>query len=178
MGELRHNLWCSSLRLNNLGLMDSKNPAAKAWDEAMQLAIGEARRAAAISGDVPVGAVLLNADGRLLATGRNEKELHRDPTAHAEIVAIRKASALAKDWRLEDATLVVTLEPCAMCAAAIVAARIPRVVFGAWDERVGAAGSLYDLLRDARLGKPVEVIGGVLESDCVALMKDFFAANR
>lgn len=144
----------------------------------MRIAIAEAETAVSASQDVPVGAVLLNADGEILATGRNQKELHHDPTAHAEIVAIRKAATDAKDWRLEDCTLVVTLEPCAMCAAAIVAARIPRVVFGAWDERVGAAGSLYDLLRDSRLGKPVEVIGGVLEAECANLMKEFFAASR
>lgn len=144
----------------------------------MRIAIAEAEAAVSISQDVPVGAVLLNSEGKIIASGRNEKELHKDPTSHAEIVAIRKATAATKDWHLEDCTLVVTLEPCAMCAGAIVAARIPRVVFGAWDERVGAAGSLYDLLRDARLGKPVEVIGGVLEAECANLMKDFFAASR
>ena len=150
----------------------------KQWIELMNLALAEAAIAADESGDVPVGAVLVAPDGQVVALGRNEKELLNDPTAHAEIVAIRKASADRGDWRLEDLTLVVTLEPCAMCAGAIVAARIPRVVFGAWDERVGASGSLYDLLRDARLGRPVEVIAGVLEGECSAQLKEFFEAKR
>ena len=128
--------------------------------------------------DVPVGAVLLDSAGQIVASGHNEKERHSDPTAHAEIVAIRAAAAAKGDWRLDDLTLVVTLEPCVMCAAAIVAARIPRVVFGAWDERVGAAGSLYDLLRDSRLGRPVEVITGVLEDECSLQLKEFFATKR
>ena len=109
--------------------------------EAMRLAIAEAELALA-SGDVPVGAVLLDADGAVLAVGRNEREKTNDPTAHAEIVAIRKATTLRGEWRLPDTTLVVTLEPCVMCAGAILAARIPRVVFGAWDEKAGAAGSV------------------------------------
>lgn len=148
------------------------------WYEPMRLAMAEAAIAADESGDVPVGAVLVAPDGQVVALGRNEKELNNDPTAHAEIVAIRKAAADRLDWRLEDLTLVVTLEPCAMCAGAIVAARIPRVVFGAWDERVGASGSLYDLLRDARLGRPVEVLPGVLEADCSAQLKEFFQSKR
>ena len=148
------------------------------WDEAMRLALAEAAVAADLSGDVPVGAVMLDASGEVLALGRNEREANHDPSAHAEIVAIRKASADRGDWRLEDCTLVVTLEPCVMCAGAIVAARIPRVVFGAWDDRVGASGSLYDLLRDARLGKPVEVISGVLESECSEQLKQFFEDKR
>lgn len=148
------------------------------WYEPMRLAMAEAAIAADESGDVPVGAVLVAPDGQVVALGRNEKELNNDPTAHAEIVAIRKAAADRSDWRLEDLTLVVTLEPCAMCAGAIVAARIPRVVFGAWDERVGASGSLYDLLRDARLGRPVEVLPGVLEADCSAQLKEFFQSKR
>ncbi|MEY4742719.1 MAG: hypothetical protein RIR34_58 [Actinomycetota bacterium] len=148
------------------------------WFEPMRLAMAEAAIAADESGDVPVGAVLVSPDGQIVALGRNEKELNNDPTAHAEIVAIRKAAADRSDWRLEDLTLVVTLEPCAMCAGAIVAARIPRVVFGAWDERVGASGSLYDLIRDARLGRPAEVIPGVLESECSAQLKEFFQSKR
>jgi tRNA(adenine34) deaminase len=144
----------------------------------MRLAMAEAAIAADVSGDVPVGAVLVAPNGQILAIGRNEREANRDPVAHAEIVAIRKAAADRGDWRLEDLTLVVTLEPCVMCAGAIVAARIPRVVFGAWDERVGASGSLYDLLRDARLGKPVEVVAGVLEAECSAQLKEFFEARR
>jgi tRNA(adenine34) deaminase len=145
---------------------------------AMRLALAEAEAAIEASADVPVGAVLLGLDGEVLAVGRNERELHQDPTAHAEIVAIRAATKARGDWRLDDTTLVVTLEPCVMCAGAIVAARIPRVIFGAWDAPVGASGSLYDLLRDARLGKPVEVYGGVLAEDANAQLRDFFAQRR
>jgi tRNA(adenine34) deaminase len=131
---------------------------------------------------------LLGPDSEGVAVGWNDRELTGDPTGHAEIVAIRGAvEALgaggaseqkSRAWSLEELTLVVTLEPCVMCAGAIVAARIPRVVFGAWDTRVGAGGSLYDLLRDGRLGRPVEVIGGVLEAECSALMTQFFEAKR
>jgi tRNA(adenine34) deaminase len=148
------------------------------WNESMRLALAEGAVAADLSGDVPVGAVLLNANGEVIALGRNEREANQDPSAHAEIVALRRAAADRSDWRLEDCTLVVTLEPCVMCAGAIVAARIPRVVFGAWDERVGASGSLYDVLRDARLGKPVEVISGVLEAECSAQLTQFFEERR
>lgn len=148
------------------------------WLEPMRLALAEAAIAADESGDVPVGAVLVAPDGQIVALGRNEKELLSDPTAHAEVVAIRRATADRGDWRLEDLTLVVTLEPCVMCAGAIVAARIPRVVFGAWDERAGASGSLYDLIRDARLGRPAEVITGVLEAECSAQLREFFETKR
>ena len=144
----------------------------------MNLALAEAETAVQNSQDVPVGAIILNAAGEVIATGRNERELHNDPTAHAELIAIREAASKLQDWRLEGCTLVVTLEPCVMCAGAIVAARIPRVVFGAWDERVGASGSLYDLLRDGRLGAPVEVIHGVLENECSAQLRQFFEARR
>ena len=145
---------------------------------AMRLALAEAQIAVEASADVPVGAVLLDDKGQLVAVGRNERELHQDPTAHAEIVAIRAATKARGDWRLEDLTLVVTLEPCVMCAGAIVAARIPRVIFGAWDAPVGASGSLYDLLRDARLGKPIEVYGGVLAEEANLQLRDFFAQRR
>jgi len=128
--------------------------------------------------DVPVGAVIVDADGQVIATGHNEREATHDPTAHAEVVAIRKAAEAKGSWRLDDCTLVVTLEPCVMCAGAIVSARIPRVVFGAWDERVGASGSLYDLTRDARLGAPAEVITGVMEEECAAQLREFFAKKR
>ena len=148
------------------------------WNEPMRLALAEAAIAADESGDVPVGAVLVAPDAQIVALGRNEKELHSDPSAHAEIVAIRKAALDRRDWRLEDLTLVVTLEPCVMCAGAIVAARIPRVVFGAWDERAGASGSLYDIIRDARLGRPAEVITGVLEAECSTQLREFFEAKR
>ena len=145
------------------------------YEELMRQAIAEA----ADSGDdVPVGALILSADGEVIARGHNEREADSDPTAHAEIVAIRRAAADRQDWRLEDCTLVVTLEPCVMCAGAIVAARIGRVVFGAWDARVGASGSLYDVIRDARLGAPAEVIGGVRESECSAQLRTFFEARR
>ncbi len=141
----------------------------------MRAALAEA---AASGEDVPVGALLVNSDGDIVARGHNTREVDHDPTGHAEIVAIREAARARGDWRLEDLTLVVTLEPCVMCAGAIVAARIPRVVFGAWDERVGASGSLYDLLRDSRLGGSVEVIAGVLEAECSAQLKEFFAKRR
>jgi tRNA(adenine34) deaminase len=144
-------------------------------NQAMELAIGQAM----LSGsDVPVGAVLIDAAGKVVASAFNERELTGDPTAHAELLAIQRVGKAKGDWRLEDLTLVVTLEPCVMCAGAIVAARIPRVVFGAFDEKVGAAGSRYDLLRDARLGNPVEVIAGVREAECSKLLKDFFDRLR
>lgn len=148
------------------------------WNAPMREALALAHLAVSESGDVPVGAVLLNPAGEVVAVGKNERELGGDPTAHAEIVAMRAAAALDENWHLNDLTLVVTLEPCAMCAGAIQAARIPRVVFGAWDERVGAAGSRYDLLRDARLGQQVEVISGVLEEDCAAVLRQFFEERR
>ena len=135
-------------------------------------------RATATHDDVPVGAILVDDEGVALAAGANEREATGDSTGHAEIVAIREASLKRGNWNLEDLTLVVTLEPCVMCAGAIRAARIKRVVFGAWDELAGASGSVYDILRDPRLGKPVEVIGGVLEAECSALMTQFFEAKR
>lgn len=145
------------------------------FEPLMHLALEEAKAA---GDDVPVGAVVVDSTGNVLATGHNRREEISDPTSHAEIEAIRSACAALQDWRLEDVTLVVTLEPCVMCAGAIAAARIPRVVFGAWDERVGAAGSAYDILRDSRLGKPVEVIGGVLEAQCSEILRDFFEQKR
>jgi tRNA(adenine34) deaminase len=144
-------------------------------EELMRLAIDEA---AASGVDVPIGALIVDASGQIIARAHNNREVTHDPTGHAEIIAIRQATAARQDWRLEGCTLVVTLEPCVMCAGAIVAARIPRVVFGAWDERVGASGSLYDLLRDARLGSPVEVIGGVLETQAAAQLRTFFEDKR
>ena len=148
------------------------------WNETMREAIALAQLAVSESNDVPVGAVLVNPAGEVVAVGKNERELSGDPTAHAEIVAIRAAAALEANWHLNDLTLVVTLEPCAMCAGAIQASRIGRVVFGAWDERVGASGSRYDLLRDSRLGQQIEVIPGVLESECAELMSQFFEERR
>jgi tRNA(adenine34) deaminase len=148
------------------------------WNKAMTEALALAHLAESESGDVPVGAVLIDPDGTVVAVGKNERELTGDPTAHAEVVAIRNAAALNANWHLTDLTLVVTLEPCAMCAGAIQAARIPRVVFGAWDERVGAAGSRYDLLRDSRLGSQIEVIAGVLENECSQIIRQFFEERR
>ncbi len=145
------------------------------YEALMELALGQAK----LSGrDVPVGAVILGPEGNVLASASNERELSGDPTAHAELLAIQRLGKEKGSWRLEDLTLVVTLEPCVMCAGAIIAARIPRVVFGAFDERVGAAGSRYDLLRDARLGTPVEVIAGVREKECAELLKGFFDRLR
>ena len=139
----------------------------------MELALVEAR-ACAHSDDVPVGAVILDADGDVIATGRNTKERDEDPLGHAEVMAIRAAAAKLGNWRLSDCTLVVTLEPCVMCAGAILAARIPTVVYGAWDEKAGAAGSVFDLLRDRRLNHQVEVISGVLAEECGQLLTEFF----
>jgi tRNA(adenine34) deaminase len=145
----------------------------------LEFLMAKALEAASQSGDeVPVGAVLVSEAGDVLAAAHNLREARSDPTSHAEIEVIRKAASDLSDWRLENTTLFVTLEPCVMCAGAIVAARIPRVVFGAWDERVGAAGSIYDVLRDSRLGKPVEVIPGVLEAESSELLKAFFEAKR
>ncbi|QHC68390.1 tRNA-specific adenosine deaminase [Rathayibacter sp. VKM Ac-2759] len=143
----------------------------------MALALEEARRASGW-GDVPVGAVVVDADGVVIGRGRNEKELRTDPTAHAEVVALREAAAARRDWQLAGCTLVVTLEPCAMCAGAILASRIERVVFGAWDEKAGAAGSLHDLLRDRRHNHVVEVYPGVRAAESTRLLVDFFAARR
>ena len=143
----------------------------------MRTALAEAEFALA-SGDVPVGAVLLDSDGSVLAHAHNEREATHDPTAHAEVLAIRRGAELRGAWHLEDTTLVVTLEPCVLCAGAILAARIPRVVFGAWDEKAGAAGSVHDLLRDRRLPHRVEVTPGVLAEEGAALLSRFFADRR
>jgi tRNA(adenine34) deaminase len=143
----------------------------------MLSAVADARLALA-TGDVPIAAFVIDSDGRVLGRGRNERELTKDPTAHAEILALREAAASVHDWHLTDATLVVTLEPCIMCAGAILNARIPRVVFGAWDEKAGAAGSMYDVLRDRRLPHRVEVVAGIEEAACAALLLEFFEGKR
>ncbi|MBC7724623.1 MAG: nucleoside deaminase [Burkholderiaceae bacterium] len=143
----------------------------------MREAIADAR-IALTTGDVPVAALVIAADGTVIGRGRNERELHQDPTAHAEVVAIRQAAETTGDWHLTGATLVVTLEPCVMCAGAILSARIPRVVFGAWDEKAGAAGSVYDVLRDRRLNHRAEVVAGVEAQACAALLLDFFDERR
>ncbi|TFB77894.1 nucleoside deaminase [Cryobacterium flavum] len=139
----------------------------------MLLALSEAR-AALSSDDVPVGAVVIDAAGVVIGRGRNERELHQDPTLHAEVVAIRQAAAHTGDWHLTGATLIVTLEPCVMCAGAILAARVPTVVFGAWDAKAGAAGSVYDVLRDRRLNHRVEVFAGVNDAECGEVLREFF----
>jgi tRNA(adenine34) deaminase len=148
------------------------------YEEAMAKAIELARAAASASGDVPVGAIILNKEGDVISTGANQRELSNSPVAHAEIIAIEKAAKAIGDWRLDGCSLIVTLEPCAMCAGAIAQARIPRLVFGAWDEKAGAVGSQWDLLRDPRqLHKP-EVISGVLAEECAKLLGDFFQSKR
>jgi tRNA(adenine34) deaminase len=147
------------------------------YEEWMHEAIADARLAFD-TGDVPVAAFILDAHGNRIGSGRNERELHKDPTAHAEVLAIREAAATLSDWHLLDTTLVVTLEPCIMCAGAILNSRIPRVVFGAWDEKAGAVGSVYDLLRDRRLNHRVEVVAGVEAEACADLLLDFFTQRR
>ena len=147
-------------------------------EEAMRVAIEHARIASVASRDVPVGAVILNANGDLISTGNNQRELLNDPTAHAEIVAIRHAATALGNWRLDGCIIVVTLEPCAMCAGAIAQSRISKVVFGAWDEKAGASGSVWDLLRDPRALHKVEVTSGVLEEECGAMLKEFFSEQR
>ena len=148
------------------------------YEKAMRVALARAKFGEGASGDVPVGAVMLNKDGAVISMGNNQRELLKDPLAHAEIVAIKSAARSLGAWRLEECTLVVTLEPCAMCAGAIMQARIPRVVFGAWDEKAGASGSMWDLLRDPRSLHKVEVVTGVLEAECAGLLKDFFSKQR
>jgi len=143
----------------------------------MRVAIEAARKAVA-SQDIPVGAAIFNNAGELIATGHNERELHNDPTAHAEIVAIRKAAEEVGNWHLTDHTLVVTLEPCAMCAGAIAQSRLQTVVFGAWDVKAGAVGSVWDLLRDPRSTFRTEVRAGVLAEECGELIKSFIQVVR
>lgn len=145
--------------------------------DGMLRALALAEQAAA-AGEVPVGAVLLDASGAIIGEGRNTREQTHDPTGHAEVVAMRQAAASISSWNLEGCTLVVTLEPCVMCAGAILQARVGRVVFGAWDEKAGAAGSMYDVLRDRRLPYRAEVVGGVSEDASTALLRDFFEQRR
>ena len=145
--------------------------------ELMRVALDAARKAVA-SHDIPVGAAIFNSAGELVAIGHNERELHNDPTAHAEIVAIRNAAEKLGNWHLTDHTLVVTLEPCAMCAGAIAQSRLQTVVFGAWDEKAGAVGSVWDLLRDPRSTFRTEVRAGVLAEECGELIKSFIQEVR
>lgn len=133
---------------------------------------------AAVAGDVPVGAVVVAASGRVLGEGWNRREADGDPTAHAEVVAIRAAAEVLGSWRLEGCTLVVTMEPCPMCAGAVVLSRVARVVLGAWDPKLGACGSVWDVVRDRRSTSRAEVVGGVLEEECGELVRRFFAGHR
>lgn len=147
------------------------------YEDAMRLALAEAETAPE-TGDVPVGAVVLGPDGGLLARGRNAREATGDPTAHAELVVLRHAAARLGRWRLTGCTLVITLEPCTMCAGAVVQARVDRLVYGAIDPKAGAAGSLWDVVRDRRLNHRPEVLPGILERDCAAALTRFFHTHR
>jgi tRNA(adenine34) deaminase len=147
------------------------------WAEPMRLALDEARAALATA-DVPIGAVVLGPDGEVLGRGRNERERYGDPTAHAEVVALREAARARGEWRLDGCTLVVTLEPCTMCAGALVLARVERLVFGAFDEKAGAVGSLWDVVRDRRLNHRPEVVSGVLAEESTSMLLDFFERHR
>ena len=143
----------------------------------MQRAIAIAREVKS-SGDVPVGALIVNEAGEIVSLGKNEREKDNDPTAHAEILAIRRAGEKLGSWRLDELTLIVTLEPCVMCAGAILQSRLKRLVFGAFDQKAGAVGSSHDVIRDVRALSKVEVVSGVLENDCAKLLTDFFATKR
>ncbi|HJR38093.1 MAG TPA: tRNA adenosine(34) deaminase TadA [Nocardioidaceae bacterium] len=148
-----------------------------AWVAPMRSALDEAR-AALVTGDVPIGAVVLDTEGTVIGQGRNEREADGDPTAHAEIVALRAAALSRGGWRLDGCTLVVTLEPCTMCAGAIVLSRADRLVYGAYDDKAGAVGSLWDVVRDRRLNHRPEVVTGVLADECTFLLQEFFATHR
>jgi tRNA(adenine34) deaminase len=143
----------------------------------MRLALREAERARE-HGDVPIGAVVVRDDGEVVSAAHNERELRQDPTAHAEVLALREAAIALGSWRVLDATLYVTLEPCAMCAGAIVLARTPRVIYGAADPKAGAAGSVLDVLDEPRLNHRPEVVSGVLADECGELLREFFASRR
>ncbi|HVF20774.1 MAG TPA: tRNA adenosine(34) deaminase TadA [Mycobacteriales bacterium] len=152
-------------------------PVASFDEAAMHLALTEAR-AALDHGDVPIGAVVLDPSGTPIARGHNERELHGDPTAHAEVLALRRAAETLGSWRLDGCTLVVTLEPCTMCAGASVLARVDRLVYGAVDPKAGAVGSLWDVVRDRRLNHRPAVVGGILADECGELLRDFFRTHR
>jgi tRNA(adenine34) deaminase len=142
-------------------------------EDLMRSAIAVAQSALKTA-DVPVGAIIVDGENNVIATGYNEREAHQDPTAHAEIVAIRRAAQKLGTWRLDECKLIVTLEPCAMCAGAIAQSRVSTLIFGAWDEKAGAVGSVWDVLRDPRAIHKLEVIAGVLEADCAELLTNFF----
>ncbi|MFC5493532.1 nucleoside deaminase [Nocardioides caricicola] len=147
------------------------------WEAPMRAALDEARAALA-TGDVPIGAVVVGPDGTTVGRGRNVREAEHDPTGHAEVVALREAARARGEWRLDGHTLVVTLEPCTMCAGAAVLSRVDRVVFGAFDPKAGAVGSLWDVVRDRRLNHRPEVLAGVLADESAALLEAFFAGHR
>ena len=147
------------------------------YQSLMQQAIAIAHEVKS-SGDVPVGALIVNESGEILSTGKNEREKDNDPTAHAEVLAIRRAGEKLGSWRLDGLTIIITLEPCVMCAGAILQSRIKRLVFGAFDQKAGAVGSSLDVIRDVRALSKVEVVSGVLEKDCAKLLTDFFATKR
>jgi tRNA(adenine34) deaminase len=149
---------------------------ASQWDGPMRLALRQGRLSAD-HGDVPIGAVVLDPSGAVVAAAGNQRELARDPTAHAEILVLREAAAALGSWRLIEHTLVVTLEPCTMCAGALVLARVARLVFGAYDPKAGAVASLFDVVRDPRLNHRVDVRGGILEAECGVMLSDFFATR-
>ena len=148
------------------------------YEDAMAKAIEIARAAATVNGDVPVGAIILDAKNEVISTGVNQRELMKNPIAHAEIVAIEKAASALNNWRLDGCTLIVTLEPCAMCAGAIAQSRISKLIFGAWDEKAGAVGSKWDLLRDPRQIYKPEVVSGLLAEECATLLTGFFEEKR
>lgn len=150
---------------------------ARDWQDPMRLALDEARAALATA-DVPIGAVVLDESGAVVGTGRNVREADADPTGHAEVVALREAARARGEWRLTGCTLVVTLEPCTMCAGAVVLSRVDRLVFGAYDEKAGAVGSLWDVVRDRRLNHRPEVVAGVLAEESTALLEEFFGRQR
>ena len=147
------------------------------YKELMQQALLLAKEAAN-HGDVPVGAIIVDEKGAVIGRGKNERVKNNDPLAHAEIVAIKAAASKLSNWRFDQLTLIVTLEPCAMCAGAIAQSRFKRLVFGSFDEKAGAAGSIWDLIRDARALTQIEVVSGVLAGDCALVLSDFFASKR
>ncbi|NEG90483.1 nucleoside deaminase [Bifidobacterium aerophilum] len=157
--------------------MTSSGTCRTTYDEAMARALALAAEAAG-EGEVPVGAVVLDASGAVIGEGRNTRETHGDPLAHAEVAAMREAALRLGGWNLADCTLAVTLEPCPMCAGACVQTHIGRIVFGAWDAKLGACGSIWDIPRDPHIGHTPEVIGGVRETECARVLGEFFAARR
>lgn len=154
-----------------------QGPRERLWGPAMRMALEEATKAPA-GGDVPVGCVVLDPSGQVVGAGYNQREAAGDPTAHAEVVALRAAAVALGSWRLTGCTLVVTLEPCTMCAGALVLARVARLVFGAYDAKAGAAGSLWDVVRDRRLNHRPEVVSGVHAEESAELLRSYFAGHR